>query len=82
MEAKARNNRRAVFSMVSDALVATQLWAVNQHAAVEEAVFSVGVAPRLYSEDITQLELELGESPELTFAAENWVSLQSWQLVE
>jgi hypothetical protein len=36
--------------------------AVNQHATTEEAVFSVGVAPRLYNEDLTELELELGES--------------------
>jgi hypothetical protein len=52
-------------------LVATQLFgkhifaAVNQHATVEKAVFSVGAAPRLYNEDLTQLELELRESPEL-----------------
>jgi hypothetical protein len=65
------NNRRAVFSVVSAALVATQLCgkhifaAVNQHATVEEAVCSVGAAPRLYNEDRTQLELELRESPEL-----------------
>jgi hypothetical protein len=32
--------------------------AVNQHATIEEAVFSVGAAARLYNEDITQLELE------------------------
>jgi hypothetical protein len=35
---------------------------VNQHATIEEAVFSVGAAPRLYSEDLRQLELELSES--------------------
>jgi hypothetical protein len=32
--------------------------AVNQHATIEEAVFSVEAAPRLYNEDIMQLELE------------------------
>jgi hypothetical protein len=47
------------------ALVATQLCgkytsaAANQHATIEGAVFSVGVTPRLYNEDLTQLELEL-----------------------
>jgi hypothetical protein len=30
---------------------------MNQHATIEEAVFSVGAAPRLYNEDLTQLEL-------------------------
>jgi hypothetical protein len=38
---------------------------MNQLAAIEEAVFSVGPAPRLYNEDLMQLELELRESPEL-----------------
>jgi hypothetical protein len=32
---------------------------VNQHAAIEEAVFSTGAAPRLYNEDLRQIELEL-----------------------
>jgi hypothetical protein len=41
------------------------LTAINQHATIEEAVFSVGAAPRLYNEDLRQLELELGEPPEL-----------------
>jgi hypothetical protein len=39
---------------------------VNQQETIEERVVSVGVALRLYNEDITQLELELRESPELT----------------
>jgi hypothetical protein len=62
-ETNARKNGRAVFSMVRAAFVATQLCgkhipaAVNQHATIEEAVFSVGAAPRLYNEDLTQLEL-------------------------
>jgi hypothetical protein len=49
-EANASNNRRAVFSVVRAALVATQRYgkyisaAVNQHATIEEAVFSVGAA--------------------------------------
>jgi hypothetical protein len=51
------NNRRAVFSMIRAALVAMQrcgkhLCSVNQHATTEEAVFSVGAAPRLYNEDL------------------------------
>jgi hypothetical protein len=29
--------------------------AVNQHSTIEEAVFSVGSAPRLYNEDLRQL---------------------------
>jgi hypothetical protein len=51
--------------MVHDARVATQ-WcgkhsstAVNQHAIIEEAVFSVEAAPRLYNEDFMQLVGEL-----------------------
>jgi hypothetical protein len=52
-EANARNNRKAVFSMVRAALVATQRCskhisaAVNQDATTEEAVISVGAAPRI-----------------------------------
>jgi hypothetical protein len=62
-----RNNtgckRRSLW--VRAALLATQLCgkhisaAVNQHATIEEAVFPVGVAPRLCDEDLTQLEREL-----------------------
>jgi hypothetical protein len=44
---------------------------VNQHATREEAIFSVGAAPRLYIEDFWQLELELSRVPELAVAAEN-----------
>jgi hypothetical protein len=57
--------------VVSAALVATQRCgnhisaAVNQHATIEEAVFSVRFALRLYSEDLRRLELELRESPKL-----------------
>jgi hypothetical protein len=57
--------------MVRAALVATERCgkhiseAVNQHSTIEEAVFSVGTAPRLYNEYLRQLELELRESPEL-----------------
>jgi hypothetical protein len=29
--------------------------AVNQHASIEEAVFYMGAAPRLYNEDLRQL---------------------------
>jgi hypothetical protein len=58
------HNRRAVHSVVSAAVVATQRRGkhisvpVNQHA-IGEAVFSVGAVPRLYNEDIRRLELEL-----------------------
>jgi hypothetical protein len=61
---------RCVF-VLSAALFATQRCGkhisegVNQHATTEEAVFSVGAAPRLYNGDLRQLELELRESPEL-----------------
>jgi hypothetical protein len=60
-----RSNRREVFSVVSVSLVATQRCgkhisaAVNQHATIEAAVFSLGATPILYNEDLTQLELEL-----------------------
>jgi hypothetical protein len=39
--------------------------AMNQHATREEYVFSVGSSPRLYNEDLRQLELELRVSPVL-----------------
>jgi hypothetical protein len=70
VEAKARNNRRAVFSVVRAARVAMQQCgkhfsaALNQHATIEEAVFSVGTARRLYNEDIGQLETELSRVQE------------------
>jgi hypothetical protein len=38
---------------------------VNQRATIEEAVFSVEAAPKLYNKDLRHLELELRESPEL-----------------
>jgi hypothetical protein len=50
--------------MVSAALVATQRCgkhisaAVNEHATIAEAVLSIGVTPKLYNEDLRQLELE------------------------
>jgi hypothetical protein len=43
---------------------------VNQHATIEEAVFSVGAALRLYKEDLMQPELELNRLPELAVAAD------------
>jgi hypothetical protein len=43
---------------------------MNQHATIEEAMFSVGAAPGLYREDLRQLELELSRVPELAVAAE------------
>jgi hypothetical protein len=39
--------------------------AVNLQATIEEVVFSVGAALRLYDKDLRQLELELRESPAL-----------------
>jgi hypothetical protein len=33
--------------------------AVNQPSIIDEAVFSFGAVPRLYNENLTQLELEL-----------------------
>jgi hypothetical protein len=54
-EVNARNNRRAVFPVVSAALVATQRCgklisaAVNKHATIEEAVFCLRAAHRLYN---------------------------------
>jgi hypothetical protein len=36
--------------------------AVNQRATIWETVFSMGAAPRLYNENLTQPELELRES--------------------
>jgi hypothetical protein len=39
--------------------------AVNQHATIGEAVFSVEAAPRLYNEDLRQQKLESRESPDL-----------------
>jgi hypothetical protein len=38
---------------------------VNQHATIEEAVFSVRAATRLYNKDLRQLELELSRVPDL-----------------
>jgi hypothetical protein len=57
----APNNRRAVFSVIRAALVAVQRCgkrtsaAVKQHTIIEQAVFSVGTAPRLHNEDLKQL---------------------------
>jgi hypothetical protein len=65
VEANVRNNRRAMCSVASDARVAAQLCgkhvsaAVNQHATIEQAMFSAVAAPRLYNDDLKQLELEL-----------------------
>jgi hypothetical protein len=49
--------------------------AVNQHATIEEAVFSMEAAPRLYNGNLQQLELEL--SRELSSAK---ISEKRWQL--
>jgi hypothetical protein len=48
--------------VVSGALIAKQRCgkhisaAVNQHATIEEAVFSAGAAQRLYNQDLRQLD--------------------------
>jgi hypothetical protein len=81
-EANASKNRIAVFSVVSNALVATQRCgkricaAVNQRATIEEAVFSLGAYPWIYNEDIRQLELQLRLSPELAVGR---IIEQKWQ---
>jgi hypothetical protein len=63
-EAIARNIRKAVFSVIRAARVAMQQCgkhisaAVNQHATIEEAVFSMGPpGGYIYNEDLKQLEL-------------------------
>jgi hypothetical protein len=54
-------NRRVVFSVVCAMLVAIQRCgkhisaAVNPHATIEEAMFSVGTAQRLYNKNLRQL---------------------------
>jgi hypothetical protein len=59
-----------VFSVVKAEHIASQRCgkhisaALNQNATIKEAVFSVGAAPKLYNEDLTQLT-ELRESPQL-----------------
>jgi hypothetical protein len=77
--------KRTRTTMVHAGLVATQ-WcgkhmsaAVNQHATIHGAVFSVGATPRLYNEELMQLEWELSWVPELAVAADNWGSHRSWQ---
>jgi hypothetical protein len=66
-----------MFSVVRSAHVATHLLgrhisaAVNQYATIEEVVFSVCTAPRLYKEDFTYLELELSRVLELAVAPES-----------
>jgi hypothetical protein len=66
-----------MFTVVRAARVATQRStkhisaAVNQYATVQEAVFSVEAAPRLYNEDLGQLELKLSLIPELEVSVEN-----------
>jgi hypothetical protein len=69
--ANTRNNIRAVFSVAHAKSATTQRCskhisaAVNQLATIEEALFYLGTAPRLYKEDLRQLERELRESQEL-----------------
>jgi hypothetical protein len=63
--ANAGNDRRAVFSVVRAARAATQRCGkhisaeVNRHATIEEAVSSVGAAPRLYTEDLRQMRIRI-----------------------
>jgi hypothetical protein len=62
---RTRATIQGVFSVVRAARVETQRCgkhisaAVIHHATIEETVFSVGAAPRIYNEDITQVELQL-----------------------
>jgi hypothetical protein len=57
-----RNKRRELFSVVSCELVAKQRRgkhiseADNQHATIKETVFSLGVAPRLYDQNLRQTD--------------------------
>jgi hypothetical protein len=44
---------------------------MKRQATIEKAVLSVGAAPRLYNEDLAQLERELSRVPELAIAVEN-----------
>lgn len=66
----AGNNRTVVFTVASAALVPRKQSGKHISAAVkntqtlEEAVFSMVATPRLYNEDIRQLELELRKSLE------------------
>jgi hypothetical protein len=68
---RTRNNRRVVFSVVTATLIATQRCSkrifarANQQATIEEALFSVGAAPRPFNKDLVHLEWEQGESPVL-----------------
>jgi hypothetical protein len=65
LQRRKRNNRRAGFSVARAAFVATQQCgkhisaAVNQHATIEEAVFSVGAVSRLYNEDLRQPRIRI-----------------------
>jgi hypothetical protein len=52
---------------------------MNEHATIEEAMFSMESAPMLYNEALTQLELELSRVRELAVAVENSESLRGWQ---
>jgi hypothetical protein len=45
--------------------------AVNQHATIEETLFSVGATSTLYKNELTLLERELSRILELAVAAEN-----------
>jgi hypothetical protein len=44
---------------------------INQQETTEEAVFSMCADPKLYSEELSQLGLELSRVPELAVAAKN-----------
>jgi hypothetical protein len=89
MEVNVHNDRREVFSVICTVLVAIQWWgkhfstAMNQHAKIEEAVFSVGATLRLYNEDLRQLRDRLeGVSQELSsvkITEKRWQG-DSWQL--
>jgi hypothetical protein len=65
VEANTGKIDRAVFSMVRAVRVAEQRCgkhisaAANQHTTIKEVVFSVAVTPRLYNEDLKQLESKI-----------------------
>jgi hypothetical protein len=76
-EVNARNNGRAALSVTRAARVSAQRCcnhvsaAVNQHATIEEAVFSVDPPQGYNNEYLTQLELELSRDMDLAVTAEN-----------
>jgi hypothetical protein len=75
--ANVHNNITAIFSVVSAALFARQRCgkhisaAVNQHATIEKAVFSVGSSRGYIMRISGNREIKLSRDPVLAVAAEN-----------